>query len=112
VFDPVARRYPFSLQTAEQKATIYGLCADAVRAGRPLAHLAADERAVYDQYRNWAFDGLKAAVTNWEWLDIVGLKTNPDWESLHGDPRFDAAVRVVEERIERRNRVAPPPRAK
>jgi hypothetical protein len=96
--EPVRRRHGGTITVVTQQAVVYGLCADALRAGRPLAALAWDERAVYAQYLDEAFDGLTRAVTDWDWLDVVGLRTDPDFDPLRADPRFADAVRRVEAR--------------
>ena len=87
------------MSVASQQAVVYGLCADAFRAGRPVADLSRFDRVVYDQYLDEAFAGLDRAVTDWDWLDIVGLKTDPDFDPLRADPRFADAVRKVEARL-------------
>ena len=88
-----------TLSVVTNRAMVYGLAADAFRAGRPVEALPWDERKVYDQYLDEAFAGLDRAVTDWDWLDIVGLKTDPDFDPLRADPRFADAVRTVEMRI-------------
>jgi len=98
-FEPVRWRQAGTLNVASQQAVVYGLCADAFRAGRPVAELPRYDRVVYDQYLNEAFAGLERAVTDWDWLDIVGLRTDPDFDPLRADPRFADAVRTVEARI-------------
>ena len=98
-FEPVRWRQAGTMSVASQQAVVYGLCADAFRAGRPVADLSRFDRVVYDQYLDEAFAGLDRAVTDWDWLDIVGLKTDPDFDPLRADPRFADAVRKVEARL-------------
>lgn len=70
----------------------YSLCANAVRTGRPVGDMSAEERQAYDRYLSRAIETLRSAMDR-GYNDVTALETDPDLESLRGSPDFESVIR-------------------
>jgi eukaryotic-like serine/threonine-protein kinase len=80
---------------AFETVCVLGMCADAVRAGRPAEQLTAEERKLRDQYLDQALTELEDLVGRLKYTDVVALKTDPDLDALRDQPRFQEIIKTL-----------------
>jgi hypothetical protein len=83
-----ARNHPYAPRVlAEEIGACYGLCMDAVEAGRPLDQLTAEEKKLRDHYHDLALAAVKEGTAK-GYNVILFLDGDPDMDPLRALPEF------------------------
>jgi tetratricopeptide (TPR) repeat protein len=80
---------------AFETVCVLGMCADAVRTGRPADQLTAEEKTQRDNYLEQALTELEDLVGRLKYTDVVTLKTDPDLDALRDQPRFQKVITTL-----------------
>ena len=92
----LAAKYPADAYVARQAALTLAICADAATAGRPAAAWTPDEKALRTLYTDRAILFVEQLIARMGYVDVVDLKTDPDYDAVRADPRFQALIRRLE----------------
>jgi hypothetical protein len=74
-------------ELTEEVAAVYGLCMEAVEAGRPLDRLSPEERKLRDYYRDRAMETIKEGVGK-GYRGYLQLEGDPDHDPIRALPEF------------------------
>jgi tetratricopeptide (TPR) repeat protein len=75
---------------------VLALCADAVAAGRPVKDLPGADAALRQKHLDAALEGLTMCVEKLGFKGVARLKTDPDFDPLRAEPRFQETIKRLE----------------
>jgi tetratricopeptide (TPR) repeat protein len=87
---------PVNVNAGVEAVCVLALCADAVAAGRAVKDLPAADAALRRQQLDAALDGLTLCIDRLGFKGVARLKTDPDFDPLRGEMRFQEIVQRLE----------------